>query len=377
MRILFAGGGTGGHFYPIIAVARALRKIADEKRILDLEMIFMSDTPFDVGLLNREDIKFKRTPAGKIRRYFSLLNITDTAKTAIGIVKAVWDIFLNIPDVIFAKGGYASFPALIAGRLFKIPVIIHESDSVPGKVNMWARKFARRIAISFPETIEYFKEEPKIALTGTPIRTQILGGNPDEAYTQFKLSTELPVIFVLGGSQGAQTINNAILDILPELLKKYQVIHQCGKKNYDEIQKRSDLILENSEFLNRYRLFAFLNEAELRNASSIADLILSRPGGTAIFEIAAWGLPAILIPIQNSAQDHQRKNAYAYASTGAAIVIEQQNLTSNILTFEIDKLISNPEKLETMKKKAQNFARIDAADKIANEIIELALEHAQ
>ena len=159
MKIIFTGGGSGGHFYPIIAVADALNRIMEQEKIVRSDFIFMSETPYDASLLFKKGIKFKKIPAGKIRRYFSLLNLTDTVKTLIGIIRAVFGVFLNFPDVIFSKGGYAAFPVVFAARIFGIPLIIHDSDAVPGKVNKWSGKFAKRIAISFPSAADYFPEK--------------------------------------------------------------------------------------------------------------------------------------------------------------------------------------------------------------------------
>lgn len=381
MKILLTGGGTGGHFYPLIAVAREIIKITRERRILEPEIIFASDAPYDKKNLDQENIKFLKIPAGKVRRYFSLLNITDAFKTFFGIILGFIKIYFEMPDVIFSKGGYASMPALIAAKIFKIPLIIHESDSVPGKANIFSKKFAKRIAVSFPETADFFQKE-KVAFTGNPIRKGVVGGNFLEAKTIFNLESRKeskffpPVIFVIGGSQGSRKINDILLEALPELLKNYQIIHQCGEKNLDEVKKISAVVLTDKEFKNRYHLYAFLDEAEIRNAAFSADIIVSRGGAAAIFEIAAWGKPCILIPITNSAQDHQRKNAWNYGAAGAAEVIEETNFSPHILMSEINNVLTDKEKESKMKAAALNFSKTDAAEKIAEEILVLALEHA-
>lgn len=375
MKILLTGGGTGGHFYPIIAVSRALKKIAEAEGFIEMDLIYFADRPFDESVLKEEGVRFKQISAGKMRRYFSPANFFDFFKTISGAANALVNVYINMPDVVFAKGGYASFPALLAARIFRIPVIIHESDTVPGLVNRWAAKFARRIAISFPESIKYFPEE-RSALTGNPLRSRVLGGNLEEAKTIFGYDGA-PTILVLGGSQGSQKINNVILEILPEILKDARLIHQCGEKNLDSVSKQSSVILEKNEFKRRYHLYPFLKEDDLRAASFISSLIVSRAGAGAIFEIAAWGKPSIIIPLSNSAQDHQRENAYSYARSGAALVIEEANLTPHILLAEIRKILQDESRQKKMSVSASNFAKPDAAEKIAKEIIKLALEHAQ
>lgn len=367
MKIILLGGGSGGHFYPLIAVARALRDIQAEEHIVNLKLTFMSDTPFDEGVLREEDIIFEKVSSGKIRRYFSLKNIFSLPKIVLGIAKMLWRFSFEVPDVIFSKGGYTAFPVLVAARIYKIPIMIHESDSLPGKVNQWAGRFAKRVAISFPETQRFFAPE-KTALTGHPIRKGVLGGTREEALTLFQLEETLPTLLVLGGSQGARQINETLVAVLSDLLPHMQVIHQCGVGNYEATKQDASIILENNKLKNRYHLLPFLEEAELRNASHVSDIVVSRAGAGAIFEIAAWAIPAILIPLSSAAQNHQRENAYNYMRSGAAEVIEQGNLKSSLLVDRILKIIRDKDRRAKMKKGAQSFSKIDAARRIAKEL---------
>lgn len=370
MRVILLGGGSGGHFYPLIAVAQALRDIADEERIVTLDLILMGDTPFDPDALREEGIAFVPISAGKLRRYFSLRNFSDSFKTVRGIFQALWRFTLNPPDIVFSKGGFDSFPVLVAARIYRIPVMIHESDAVPGVVNTWAARFARRIAVAFPEAVHLFPPE-KVALTGNPIRHGVLGGSQDEAFDLFQLESGIPTVLILGGSQGAEKINDITLAMLNELVEHVQIIHSTGTMHIQNVQGEADVVLGEGIHKKRYHPFPLLTPSQLRNASFVADVIVSRAGGGAIFEIAAWGTPAILIPILGAAQDHQRENAYNYARTGGAEVVEEENLTPHLLQAEILKIIQDPKKKNEMKRAARNFARIDAASKIANELIRL------
>lgn len=374
MKILFTGGGTGGHFYPIIAVAEAINKISRERRLLPPTLYYMADKAYDSRALFNNNITFVSMPAGKMRRYFSLLNITDLFKTAYGILKSLWKIFRIYPDVIFGKGGYASFPALVAGKLFGIPVIIHESDSVPGRVNLWAGKFAQDVAVSFPEAARFFPPG-KTAHTGNPIRLEILNPDKTGAYEFLKLDKNIPTILVLGGSQGSQVINESILEVLPELVSKYQIIHQAGVKNFSDVSKTSEVILSKSEYKDRYKLFDYLDDLGMKMSAGASSLIISRAGST-IFEISAWGIPSIIIPLGESASnDHQTQNAFNYGRGGAAVVIEEINLTPHILLSEIDRLMNDGATLQKMSESAKSFARLDAADTIALKLLEIALSH--
>jgi UDP-N-acetylglucosamine--N-acetylmuramyl-(pentapeptide) pyrophosphoryl-undecaprenol N-acetylglucosamine transferase len=321
------------------------------------------------------EIEYVGVPAGKIRRYFSLLNITDLFKTAYGCISALLSLFKMYPDVVFGKGGYASFPALFAAKMLKIPVIIHESDSRPGKVNAWAGKFARKIAISYPDAASHFtKKEGIVALTGCPIRTEIAQPLSNGAHEFLQLEQNTPVILILGGSQGSQNINDAIIEGLPELLNRYQVIHQTGRKNIEEIKSTAKVILKDHPHSYRYHAYDYLNELALRMSAGVADVIVTRAGST-IFEIAAWGVPSIIIPLPTSISHDQTANAFAYARTGAASVIEENNLSAHIIIGEIDRIYGSPTLKETMKRQAKAFARPDSASLIADAILDIALEH--
>jgi len=373
MKILLTGGGSGGHFYPLIAVAESINEIAKKENLVSAELYFMSDNPYDAEALIENNITFIPIYAGKIRRYASILNFFDLFKTGWGVIVALIRVFNIYPDVIFSKGAYASFPVLVAAKILRIPVIIHESDSVPGKTNLWAGKFAKKIAVSYPDTAKYF-DEVKIAFTGNPLRKSVLNLTKTGAHEYLKLEKSIPTILIIGGSLGAKVINERILDTLPELLKKYQVLHQTGKNNVQEVSKLADIILLDNPSKNRYRIFDYLNNINLTMAAGAADLIISRAGST-IFEIASWGVPSIIIPITDSNGDHQRMNAYAYARSGAASVIEEPNLTTNVLIGEIDRILQDQALRDKMTKYAKSFAQPEAANKIAREIINIALSH--
>lgn len=373
MKILFTGSGNGGHFYPVIAVAQEINEIVKERKLLEPALYYIAPEPGNKRLLFENNVIYRKNPAGKVRRYFSLLNILDTFKTCAGVIKAVFQVFFIFPDVIFSKGGYGSFPIVLAARLFHIPLIIHESDSVPGRVNKWSGDFADRIAVSFPEAGKYFKKE-KVAVTGNPVRRELYTLATEGAVEFLKLEKDVPVILILGGSQGAQKINELIVQALPDLVNKYQILHQTGKGKLKEAEATAHVLLEGNEYAHRYRPFEYLNTLALRMAAGASDLIISR-GGSGIFEIALWGVPSIIIPLSTAAEDHQRKNAFAYARSNAAIVIEEGNLTPNILIAEVNRVLDNHELIEKMKEGAKQFAHPNAARLIAEELVKIALAH--
>jgi UDP-N-acetylglucosamine--N-acetylmuramyl-(pentapeptide) pyrophosphoryl-undecaprenol N-acetylglucosamine transferase len=373
MKILLTGGGTGGHFYPLIAVAEKINKLADEQRVVDTKLYYMSDTPYDKAALFENGITFVEASSGKNRLYGSSKNITDLFKVAMGCISATFTLFGMYPDVVFSKGGYASVPALFAARLLRIPVIIHDSDSVPGRVSLWSAKFALRIAISYPEAIEYFPKD-KTALTGQPIREAIAKKANEGAHEYWKFDPTIPTVFVVGGSLGAQTINNTLIDILPVLLNTCQVIHQVGPTNMTDAQERVSVVLDKHQYKDRYKLIGFMNPLMVKMAAGAANVIVSR-AGSMIFEIANWGIPSIIIPIPETISRDQKHNAYNYARSGACDIIEENNLTPSILGAEITKLLENPTRIKAMQDSALKFAHADAAENIAKEIIRVALTH--
>ena len=373
MKILFTGGGSGGHFYPIIAIAEEFNKIVRENKLVNVELYYMSPSPYNAGVLFNNNIIYKKNSAGKVRRYFSFMNFIDLFKTGWGIIRSLWDIFLIYPDVVFGKGGYASFPALLSARILRIPVVIHESDSVPGRTNMWASKFAEKIAVSYPDTAKFFNKE-KVAYTGHPIRKDFLMPLTSNAHEFLNLEPAIPTILIIGGSLGSQKINEVLMEALPRLVEKYQVIHQTGKNNFEENKKVAETVLYQSSHKDRYRPYPYLDSITLRAAAGAANLIISR-AGSAIFEIAAWSVPSIIIPIADSNGDHQVKNAFAYARTGAAIVIEEANLTGNILVAETNRILDDQELYTKMKESTKQFVKPDAAQKIAEELLKIGLRH--
>lgn len=373
MKIILTGGGTGGHFYPLIAVAEEINRIIDDENIADADIYYVSDSPYDKKSLYENRIIYKEVTSGKMRLSFSPKSIIDLIKLAVGIIQGFFVVFSIFPDVIFSKGGYASVPTVFAARLLGIPVIIHESDSVPGRANIWAGKFARAVAVSYKQDASYFPKD-KVIHTGQPIRRDLLDTVDEGAYEFLELTRDVPVLLILGGSLGSQKINYVLEEILAELVKKYQIIHQVGKKHFDEMKKLTDASLINSEYKNRYNIFDSLNTLSMKMAGGIADVVVTRAGST-LFEIAHWELPSIVIPIPKSHGNHQISNAYNYAREDACVVIEENNLSDQLLMFEIDRIYNNPDIQEAMKEGARKFSLPGAATKIAEEIIGIALAH--
>ncbi len=376
MKILLAGGGSGGHFYPLIAVAEQINEIVKQDKLIKPEIFYLSDRPYDKKKLFENDITFKKISAGKVRRYFSILNFFDLFKTGWGFIKSFFVVFSIFPDIVFSNGGNVSFPVLLTARIFRIPVIIHISDSVPGRTNAWAAKFARKVSLGFPGAGEFLKvKKEKVAVLGNPVRKELMQTLSEGAAEFLGLSNSIPTILILGGSYGSAMINERVIDALPELIEKYQIIHQIGKASFDEVNNRAKIVLENNEYKERYKSFPYLNTLGMKMAAGITELVISRAGAGSISEIATWGLPSIIIPIPEKVSSDQIKNAFAFARMGAAVVIQQENLTTSILVSEINRLMESEEKRKELGDNAKKFAKPDSAQKIARGIINIALEH--
>lgn len=377
MKVVFTGGATGGHFYPLIAIAEEVRGLVAERQLLKPKLYYLAPTAFDPEALFENEIEYMKVPAGKWRRYFSLQNYTDMFVTFAGIFSALIVLFKIYPDVVVSKGGFASVPVTIAANLLRIPVMIHESDAKPGRANLMASKHAKRIAISFDSTAAFFpaKVQDRIARTGIPIRKELMHTEAEGAKEELMLDPSVPTILILGGSSGAKRINDTTLLALMELTEKANVIHQTGKNHIDEVTATSKVVLEKSAHQNRYHPFAYLSALSMRRAAGAADLIISRAGATAVAEIALWGKPSILIPIPEDVSHDQRTNAYAYANTGAAIVIEELNLSPHVLASEAARLLGDQNARQNMTTASASFRNPDAAKVIANEILSIGLSH--
>ncbi len=363
MRILFTGGGTGGHVFPIIATRQAFTENAPASRQGGHTFYYLGPDSFAKENLNSQGIKTKFILAGKIRRYFNLNILLDLIKLIIGIVQSFWYLFVWAPDVIFSKGGYGSFPVVLVGWIYRIPIILHESDSAPGLANRVLANFAKKIILSFPGSEKYFpNHQKKIVLIGNPIRKEITQGSKEQGRVMFKITSNKPIVLIIGGSQGAQKINEIIINTLPRLLEMSEVIHVSGEKNLRYVEK-------NTEKLATYHLYPFLDVEQMKQALAVAGLVVNRAGAGSIFEISACGKASILIPLPRSAFDHQRKNAYEFSKTGAAVVLQQENLTPNLFLDEISKLLRNPDRLKEMGEKAKFFYNPETPELIREEIL--------
>lgn len=379
---MFVGGGSGGHIFPLIAIIKKLRKLLVQNNINidDIQMYYCAPDDFGFSYMEKLKVFTIKIPSGKIRRYFSIFNLFDFFILIWGIIKSAYVIWYIMPDVVVSKGGYGSFPVLLWSFLYRIPYVIHESDVIPGMVNRIFYKGASAFLGSFERTKEFFARNSHYTLVGNPVRDSIIVNNPtkdllEKAYRFFNIDPLLhrKIILVLGGSQGSKELNDLIFGTANKLLKDYYIIHQAGFGD-KAVSLQHDLErCYPKEFTKFIRVYEFLDDKQLKMAYAIADLIVSRAGSGSIFEIALNAKPSILIPLQGSAGDHQRENAYEYAKTGASLVIEQPNLNPGVFYNQVRQLLNDPELLAKMSKKASEFIKFDPAELASKLILQVLL----
>lgn len=366
MKILLTGGGTGGHIFPILAIVSEIKRVKENIDFLWIGMKKSQEERF----AERNNIPFKGISGGKLRRYFSWQNFFDFFKIPLGFIQAFFIIKKFKPDIVFGKGGYVSLSVVLASKLLGIPVLIHESDVFPGLTNRFLASFVDKIAITFAETKKYFtRYKDKLILTGNPIRPEILSANKKRGYRILGLDYGKPVILVIGGSQGAVKLNEVLVKALPDLLKKYQIIHLTGEKNIKEVLKNVALLKIEKNQIKNYHPYPFLLGEKIGDALICADLIISRAGSNTLSEIAALNKPSILIPYPYGSGGHQIENAKVFQRKGAAVLIEEAELNKNRLIEEINRLFSNREKLESMILKTFSLSHLEANQKIIKEIL--------
>lgn len=375
IRVLFAGGGTGGHIYPLVAVAGEIEKFSKENQI-PIEFHFFGSRDRYSSELEEAGIHIHSIMTGKLRRYFSLMNLVDIPKFFIGCIQAWFKMFFLMPDVILSKGGPGALPVVWAGWFYRIPIVIHESDARPGLSTLFSAPFAKKIAVSFEGALKYFSPR-KTVLTGNPVRRELLDKKLEKRAAKEALgfNQDHALMLVTGGSQGALKLDEFLTLNLKFLTPLVQIFLQTGPAHLLEVEKLSQATLLDvpvkTELEHRFRAVAYLNAEEMALALSAADIVLGRAGSSTISEAAVFGRPAILIPLEEAANDHQRLNAYEAEGAGAAVVIEEPNLNIQILVHELKRILENENTYRSMSEAALRFSRPNAGESIGQEMINL------
>ena len=323
-RIILTGGGTAGHVTPNIALMPALKEAG-------YEIVYIgSYNGIERKLIEEMGIRYYGISSGKLRRYRDIKNLSDPFRVGKGYFQAKKLMRKLRPDIVFSKGGFVAVPVVFAARSRRIPVIIHESDMTPGLANRLCTQSATKICCNFPETLTHLPEN-KAVLSGSPIRQELFEGDKDTARQICGFTDDKPALMVMGGSLGAVAINNSVREALDELLEKYNVIHLCGKGNYDKS-------LEN---VKGYKQFEYAKE-ELSHLFALTDIIISRAGANAICELLALKLPNILIPLPAAAsRGDQILNAASFEKSGFSYVMQEENVTKESLLKAVEYVSEN------------------------------------
>jgi UDP-N-acetylglucosamine--N-acetylmuramyl-(pentapeptide) pyrophosphoryl-undecaprenol N-acetylglucosamine transferase len=362
VKVIIAGGGTGGHVFPGIAVAEELRRTQPGATVLfvgsrrGLEAQAVPGAGFPIRFVMARGFPRRawwRWPAAV------LSNLT-------GFVQSLWVVATERPDVVLGTGGYVSGPFALATWLLGRPLLLQEQNSIPGMANRWLARIADEVHLSFVEARSYFKRKDHLKVSGNPVRAHILSGDRNAAIVEFGLTAGRPTIFVFGGSRGAHRINEAALEAMRRLKGRVDVqfILQTGREDLEWASK----IVEAEQL--PARVVPFLQRIHMAYAA--ADLVVSRSGAMTLAEIAVCGTPAILIPYPHAADDHQVVNASNLVDRGAASMILDRELTGERLAKEIAHLLSDRQTLSRMSANARTFARPDAASRIAKSLVRWA-----
>src|SRR6266567_4397218 len=371
MKILVSGGGTVGHIYPALAVATLLEK-EYQARILYLG----SDDGLETELAPAAGFPFAMIKAGKLRRYVSWQTITGIMRVPLGMIQALNIVGKFHPGVVFTSGGYVAVPAGLAARLNGVPLLMHQQDVPPNLSNRLVAPLATRISVAFADSLAYFPARKTLQL-GNPVRQAMLNVRQvpaQEARGPLGFEKDIPLLLVTGGSQGARHLNQVVCQALPDLLAYCQVLQISGKELYNETRELSESVLANQDETTRkrYRLVAYLN-AEMPMALQAADLVLCRSGASTLSELAALGKPSILVPLPPAiGSSPQEANAAMFGREQAAEVIKDGDLKPQILVERIKYAIASSTLIESMKNAARSFAKPQATQEIAAEIVKIA-----
>ncbi len=362
MRLILSGGGTGGHIYPALTLIDAIKN-----KKPDAEFLYVgTEKGLEADIVPKAGINFTALKLeGGLERRFTLENISRAAN-AVWSIKHASDIVKNFkPNAVVGTGGYVCGPILLAASLMKVPTLIQEQNAVAGVTNKILSKFVDKIAVGTRDALKNFPPN-KTIYTGNPIRKEVLAAKKSDGLKEFGFTEDKPIVLISGGSRGARSINNAMIDVLKSAAQKNsaQFLHVTGKGEFDSVMKKlSDLDAPN------IKIVPYLYN--MPTALAMADLAVFRAGATGLAELTARGVPAILIPYPYAAENHQEFNAKSLVEAGAARMILNKDLTAEILSAQLEELLSSPEKLKSMAEASLSLGKPLAADEIADMILKL------
>jgi len=367
VRIVIAGGGSGGHTSPGLAVAAELAARG-------VECVWIgSHHGVEARRVPERGIPFRAIPTGKLRGYWSWQNVTDLGlNVPAGIWRAQRLLGGLRPDAVFATGGFVAVPVVLAAALRRVPVVIHEQTAAPGLASRVTARFAQCVALTFPESSASFPTA-RCVVTGNPLREELRDGSRERALERFALDAATPIVYVTGGALGAHRLNRVVGDALPALLRAAQIIHQCGDN-----PRTGDLpwlAVEQSALppglRDRYRIQPYVGD-ELADVYAAAQLVVGRAGAGTVNECCQLALPALYVPLPGARGDEQTANARLVEAAGGCAVLPEAMLTGERLAATIRDLLASPQRLKEMGERARTLARPDAARQIAELVVQIA-----
>lgn len=366
-RVIISGGGTGGHIYPAITIARAIADIEPTEFLYVGSKIGLENT-----LIPNEGIPFVTIDVRGLERKISFRNLVTLGKTAGSLLKAEQIIHKFKPDVVIGTGGFVCGPVLLAASLSGIPTLVQEQNVIPGVTNTILSRFVKCVALGYEEAAERFKRKDILVYTGNPVRKDILTGTRDHGRALLGLDPDKFTLLVAGGSRGARSINNAMIEVHRYFRdsRDIQILHVTGDHEYDRVVGQLEGIDGKGRYGEGSHIIPYLHH--MPEALAAADLAVYRAGAVGLAELTVRGLPAILIPYPYAAEDHQRYNAQALVMCGAAKMILDKMLTGRELLEEIVHLKNDPEALKRMARASKSKGRPQAAHDIAELALSIA-----
>ncbi|GIN91457.1 UDP-N-acetylglucosamine--N-acetylmuramyl-(pentapeptide) pyrophosphoryl-undecaprenol N-acetylglucosamine transferase [Siminovitchia terrae] len=361
MKIIVSGGGTGGHVYPALALIRTIKKKHPDTKFLYIG----TERGLESNIIRRENIPFEAVEITGFRRSLSFENIKTVLRFLKGVKRSKQIINDFKPDAVIGTGGYVSAPVVYAAAKKKVPAVIHEQNSVPGLTNKFLSKYVQKVALCFDSAKEFFPAQ-KVILTGNPRASEVVGKESRGELVKLGLKENIPTALITGGSRGARPINEAVIKSLAQLTNKpYQVLYITGEVHFEDVKKEVELIGASPNVV----VVPFIHNME--EVLTEIDVVVGRAGATSLAEITALGLPSILIPSPYVTNNHQEKNASVLTSAGAAIMLQEKDLSSQRLMAALDEILLDDKKRQNMSEASKKLGMPDASDRLYDVLLSM------
>ncbi|MGZ9585067.1 undecaprenyldiphospho-muramoylpentapeptide beta-N-acetylglucosaminyltransferase [Paenibacillus marinisediminis] len=366
MRVVLSGGGTGGHIYPALAIARECEKQDPKSAFLYIG----TERGLESKLVREAGIPFETIEITGFKRKLSFENAKTVMRFIKGVSKAKQLLSKFKPDIVIGTGGYVCGPVLYAAAKLGIPTLIHEQNVIPGLTNKFLSRYVNTVAVSFKESEPYFTRAKNVLFSGNPRATAVMEANRERGFASLGLSVDSPIVLVVGGSQGARTINQAMIDMVPMLkrLPDVHFVYVTGQHYYDNTYKAVQQASDNVR--NHLHVLPYISN--MPEVLAATTLIVSRAGASSLAELTALGIPSILIPSPNVTNNHQEANARSLEQAGASIMITEKQLTPEILFAQIEGMMKQDEKRKQMSSQTKLFGHPDSAMRIVTELKRLS-----